>query len=103
MQMVKCCSNRTLEGWKHDFVVRSLRSTMVFDRSKPFSFGVGYKQFGTENYLLGGLRFSNAQLLDIKFAGYFNVIVPIKYLYDGDFFDGWWTKIWLDAWLYFSF
>jgi len=87
----------------NDFVVRSLSSTMVFDSSKRFSLGVGYKQFANENYILGGFRFNNFYMWDVKIGGYLNVIVPIKYLYDENFFEGWWSKIWLDAWLYCSF
>ena len=88
----------------NDFVVRSLSSSMLFDSSKKFSIGVGYKQFSNENYILGGFRFNNFNMWSAKIGGYFNVIVPIRYIYeDENFFEGWWRKIWLDAWLYLSF
>lgn len=86
----------------NDFVVRSLSSTMVFDTSKSFSIGLGYKQFSSESYLLGGFRFSRMDVFQMRFSGYLNIIVPVKYL-DDSFLDGWWQKVWLDAWLYVSF
>lgn len=87
----------------NDFTVRALSSSMVFDQTKSFSIGLGYKQFGNENYLLGGFRFTNLYIVNTKLAGYFNVIVPIRYVYENDFWTGWWQKVWLDAWVYWSF
>ncbi len=86
----------------NDFVVRSLTSSIILDNTKTFSIGVGYKRFSNESFLLAGfrVRFSFYSLL---VSGYSNVIVPVNYIFESDFLDGWWQKIWLDSWLSVSF